>query len=67
MSKYIYHYCAQYSPEGFSQTYTDGLYYAQAPVSTIEGYRNIKKMIDPVNCQNMVITSLSLIGTDGGE
>ena len=67
MKKYIYHYCAQYSKKGCSQTYTDGLYYAQEPVNTMTGYREIKEMIDPENCQNMVITSLSFIGMEGGE
>ena len=65
MNRYIYHYCAHSSREGFSLTYTDGLYYAQEPVNTMESYRYIKKMIDPENCERMVITSLAFIGMEG--
>ena len=67
MKKYIYHYCAQYSRVGFTPTQIDGIYHAKEPVNTMEGYRNIKKMIDPENCERMVITSLSFIGKEGGE
>ena len=66
MKKYIYHYCAQYSKEGFTHI-IDGLLHAEEPVNTLESYRNIKKMIDPENCERMVITSLSFIGIEGGE
>jgi hypothetical protein len=65
MNRYIYHYCAQYSPEGLVPTYTDGLLHAEEPVNTLESYRNIKKMIDPKNCKSMVITSLAFIGMEG--
>ena len=67
MSRYIYHYCALYSKKGCSPTYIDGILHAKEPVNTMEGYRNIKKMIDPENCHHMIITSLSLIGMEGGE
>ena len=67
MSRYIYHYCAQYSHEGFSPTYIDGLLHAEEPVNTMESYREIKEMIDPENCHHMIIVSLSFIGMEGGE
>lgn len=65
MKKYIYHYHAMSQSSDGNIQHMDGILSCNVDITTQEAYRDAKKVISDV--PNLVISSLSLLRTEGVE
>jgi hypothetical protein len=64
VSKYIYHYCAQWQPSVGQTTYIDGVALMSEKIKSMDDYHLFKDQINAPDSAKLSIISLSFLGME---